>query len=165
MATVTFAFDCGRGYHVYKRSWTPIQGEILSVIHETKNAYDRRAIAVLKQSQIVGHLPKEISRIVRFKIVHGAHISVTVLDEQHRRSPLIQGGLEIPVRVTVSMEHSDINSPNLQKFEELIKQYYKEPDDGKYDDATTEIIKAIGSIGSDSDAGVLTGDDSTDEED
>ena len=123
MAFVNFAFDCGlRGYHVYKRSWTPSQGEILSVNHETGNAYDRHAIAAVKQSQIVGHLPKEITRIVRFIMAHGAQASVTVLDDHHRRSPLIQGALEIPVKLTVTMEYSDINSQKMQKFEDLIKK-------------------------------------------
>ena len=113
--------DYERGYHVYKRSWTPSQGEILSVIHETGNAYDRHVIVAVKHSQIVGHLPKEISRIARFIMAHGAQASVTVLDDHHRRSPLIQGGLEIPVKLTVTMEYSASAFDPVKLFEPLIK--------------------------------------------
>ena len=40
----------------------------------------------------------------------GADVFVIVKDTHHRRSPLVQGGLEIPVKVTVRMETSSENS-------------------------------------------------------
>ena len=43
---------------------------------------------------VVGHLPREISM---FTIVHGGRVSFKVINAHHRRSPLVQGGLEIPV--------------------------------------------------------------------
>ena len=124
------------GYHVYRRSWNPIQGENLSVIHETGNAYDRHTIATLKECQIVDHLPKEKSRIVRFILLHVAKLSVIVLDDKYRQSPLIQGGLEIPIRVTVVMAYSDINRPKMQKFEDLIKNECTKVQNPCYKDIT-----------------------------
>lgn len=49
--------------------------EILSTIHEINNIYDRYAIAAIRRlpgqmvESVVGHLPKEISRITRFIIL------------------------------------------------------------------------------------------------
>ena len=53
------------------------------------------------------------------------------MDAHHRRSPLIQGGLEIPVEVTVEMDKT------------LIKEHYQEPIDGKYPDATAAILQKL----------------------
>ena len=48
---------------------------------------------------IIGHLPREISRANRFFLLRGGMVHLKVTDENYRRSPLIQGGLEIPVEV------------------------------------------------------------------
>ena len=42
-------------------------------------------------------------------------MSVEVVDVNHRRSPLIQGGLEIPVEITVSMAFSKANKLAIQR--------------------------------------------------
>ena len=42
------------GHHVYKRIWTPHVGEQLRLKHEENNENDRRAVAVLKDSIVVG---------------------------------------------------------------------------------------------------------------
>ena len=44
-----------RGNHVYKRIWTPHVGEQLQLKHEENNENDWRAVAVLKDSIVVGH--------------------------------------------------------------------------------------------------------------
>ena len=93
---------------LYRNIWIPKKAEILSVKHEEENPFDLYAIAAVKRDgnpgaqreKIVGHLPKEISRFVRFIILHGARVSVKAVEETPRRSPLVQGGLEIPVLVT-----------------------------------------------------------------
>ena len=51
------------------------------------------------------HLPREISRLVKFLLIRAAQISVSVVDEKHRPSPLVQCGLEIPVKVTIIMDY------------------------------------------------------------
>ena len=72
---------------------------------ERNNIYDRYAIAANKRlrgrlaDSIIGHLPREISRATRFFLLRGGMVHLKVTDENYRRSPLIQGGLEIPVEV------------------------------------------------------------------
>ena len=55
-----------RGHHIYKAIWTPVIGEELTVIPEEANDHDPHAIAVLKDEVIVGHVPRELSRILFF---------------------------------------------------------------------------------------------------
>ena len=74
--------------------------------------------------------------------MRGADVYVTVKDVRFRRSPLIQGGLEIPVNVTASMESS---SKNIQAVEgSLVELSYKEPVNGNFNDCTSEILKELG---------------------
>ena len=108
---LNFAFPCGlRGFHVYKELWNPKLNEKLETIHEENNPHDRYAVAAIRKTVcrlrpvVVGHLPREISRFTRFIILHGATVKVKVSNTKYRRSPLIQGGLEIPVEVEVQME-------------------------------------------------------------
>ena len=120
------------------------------IIHKSGNPYDRYAIAARKSlpgtsaiASIVGHLPREISRFTCFLIQHGATVVVKVLETHHRRSPLVQGGLEIPIKVIVKMDYSPQNKDALLKYESLVEQYYKEPVDGKFEDITESILKDL----------------------
>ena len=125
--------------------------EILPTIHELNNSHDRYAIAARQRllgqiiESTVVHLPKEISRITRFIILHGAVVTVKVIDIHHRRSPIVQGGLEIPIQVTVKMEYSEKNKDALTKYESLVARYYKEPVDGKYEDITRNVLDSLDS--------------------
>ena len=56
------------------------------------------------------------------------------LQLNHRPSPLIQGGLEIPIT----------NSAKLQKCPKFVDENYREPVDGKFEDHTERILKLIG---------------------
>ena len=94
-----------RGFHVYKEVWSPIVGEQLKCCHERNNCYDRYAIA-----STVGHLPREISRATRFFLLRLGVVCAKVIDKTHRRSPLVQGGLEIPVQVTAEIDLTERNT-------------------------------------------------------
>ena len=131
ISTSHFAFPCGlRGFHVYKELWNPKLNEKLETIHEENNPHDRYAVAAIRKTVsrlrpvVVGHLPREISRFTRFIILHGATVKVKVSDTKHRRSPLIQGGLEIPVEVEVQMENSSENQQALSKYQTLVAENY-----------------------------------------
>jgi len=52
-----------RGHHVFKDQWTPSIGEELQTTRELTNAHDSFAVAVPKEGNTVGHVPREISRI------------------------------------------------------------------------------------------------------
>ncbi len=52
-----------RGHHVYKRVWLPSIGEELETSAEEDNPNDSFAVAVIKGSQVVGHVPWTYSRV------------------------------------------------------------------------------------------------------
>ena len=47
-----------KGYHVYKRVWTPISNEVLQTRREPENPTDKYAVCILKDGKVVGHLKK-----------------------------------------------------------------------------------------------------------
>ena len=65
---------------------------------------------------------------------------MTVKDAHFRRSPLIQGGLEIPVEATVGMEASRKNVEAIERFKQLVEQHYKEPVNGQFEDCTKDVL-------------------------
>lgn len=143
-----FVFPCGlRGYHEYRLIWTPALHEVLTVKQERSNPYDRFAIVCTTRppasisDTIVGHLPKEISHYTFFIINYGARVSVSVTDTHYRRSPLIQGGLEIPIQVTIKMDCS--RSTHLNAYKSFVTKKYSEPVNGNFCDATTDILKKL----------------------
>ena len=71
---------------------------------------------------------------------HGAVISVKFVDVNRRKSPLVQGGLEIPVKVIVAMPFSTDNKQALDKYNILVSDHYEEPADGNFKDAITSIL-------------------------
>ena len=63
------------------------------------------------------------------------------MDKRHRRSPLLQGGLEIPVKLIAEIEESERNEAIMKRLKQLITENYREPDsDGKFEDCTEEVI-------------------------
>ena len=52
-----------RGQHVYKTVWTLVIGEQLYLEKESGNPHDDFAVAVIKDHQIVGHIPEDFLRI------------------------------------------------------------------------------------------------------
>ena len=64
-----------------------------------------------------------------------------VIDPKHRRFPLVQGGLEISVKVIIEVEHNTRGREILARYQTHIRDNYKEPTDGKFDDCTSEILK------------------------
>ena len=59
-------------------------------------------------------------------------------------SPLIQGGLEIPIKLVMKLTDNEVNSANLQKYRKFVDESYREPVDGKFTDDTERILKLIG---------------------
>ena len=52
-----------RGYHEYKDNWIAVVGEEFSCRREPTNREDRFAVAVVKDPNVVGHVPRKISSI------------------------------------------------------------------------------------------------------
>ena len=136
--------------YVYRTVWTSVLLETLYTIHESDNVLDRHAIAARKRLSgsatvsTVGHLPKEISRITRYITSYGAIVTVKVVDRHHRRSLLVQGGLEIPIAVSVAMKYSEQNEAAMLKHDQLLNKHYKKPDQyGKFERVNKKILKEL----------------------
>ena len=113
-------------------SWKPEEGKILECLHEENNPYDVFSIKVCKSNNaqsVVGHRPVEISRITKFILQRGARVQATVTGKHYQRSPLIQGGLEVPCLVTVTMSGSIMNHLLIARYEKFLGELYLEPKD------------------------------------
>ena len=78
---------------------------------------------------VVGHLPMEISRITKFILQRGARVQATVTGKHYRRSPLIQGGLEVSCLAIFAMPRSIMNHLLIAQYEKLLGELYLEPKD------------------------------------
>ena len=100
-----------RGYHIYKKHWTPVidgDDHTLICIKETNNRYDETAVAVVisnKDNQVAGYVPKSLSSVfTKFLSTPRGIITVKVVD-----SVIDRGfGLEIPVDYIFHSNHCDI---------------------------------------------------------
>ena len=113
-------------------SWKPEEEEILECLHEENNPYDVFSIKVCKShnaQSMVGHLPLEMSRITKFIPQRGARVQATVTGKHYRRSPLIQGGLEVLCFVTVTMPGSIMNHILIARYEKFLGELYLVPKD------------------------------------
>ena len=81
-----------RGHHIYKSIWTPILKEQLDCVREESNPKDRYAVAVLKNGEIVGHVPRRISAACSLFIHRKGKITCVVTGHRHYSVDLPQGG-------------------------------------------------------------------------
>ena len=68
----------------------------------------------------VGHFPREISRVTKFIIEPGATVDVELTSDHYRRSPLVQGGLEIKCEVTVKVSNATPKKVN-ERYRALVE--------------------------------------------
>ena len=80
-----------RGHHIYQKSWTPVIGEVLTVEREENNPHDDHAVAVMKNGNIVGHVPRSISRVSWFFLKRGGVITCQICGKRKHGV-----GLEVP---------------------------------------------------------------------
>ena len=116
-----------RGNHYYRNIWNPVEDEQLSCIHELGNMFDMFAIKTCQGNRTVGHLPMEISRATKFLLDRGAIFTTQLRSSRFRRSPLVQGGLEIPCTVTAEIIDTVTNNTLLDRYKELVHELYEEP--------------------------------------
>ena len=69
----------------------PSIGEQLSLQAEENNCFDKHAVAVVKDGEVAGHIPRNISRISWYFLKRGGSITAEITDR--RRFGL---GLEVP---------------------------------------------------------------------
>ena len=119
-----------RGFHYYRNWWQPEVEEVLDCAHEADNQYDYFVIKTCQRTDgsIVGHLPTEISRATKYLLLRGSTVTATLSSTSYRRSPLVQGGLEIPCRVSVWMPETMKNREIAAKYKEIVDMLYTESD-------------------------------------
>ena len=96
-----------------------------------------------------GILPMEVSRITKFILQRGARVQATVNGKHYRRSPLIQGGLEVPCLVTVTMPRSIMNHLLIAQYEKLLGKIYLEPKDEEIMGTFLSVIRENNFVGTD----------------
>ena len=117
-----------RGYHYYRQLWNPQVSKVLQCVHDFGNVFDIFAIKTLNnKGEIVGHLPREISRVSKLLLDRGATIQATLTTTNYRRSPLVQGGLEIACKVTARMAGTVRNHMLLERYMKLVTELYADP--------------------------------------
>ena len=76
--------------------------------------------------------------------MRGGVVSVEIVDKNPRRSPIVQGGLEIPVKLMAEIDASEKNEAIMKRLKQLITDNYKGPDvDGKFEDCTEEVLQEL----------------------
>ena len=60
---------CMRGCHIYNGVWTATVRQILHCVRKTDNVVDCYAVSVVKDSNIVDHLPKKGSKVCSFLLL------------------------------------------------------------------------------------------------
>ena len=96
--TFTFEYESMiRGHHIYKSIWTPIVGETLSLISGDTNEHDVYAVGLVKDDVIVGHAPREVSKIFHFFLRRDGTITANVTGHLQ-----FGHGLEVPCRYTLT---------------------------------------------------------------
>ena len=68
----------------------------------------------------------EISRVTKFLLDRGANVSAKLTSTHYRRSPLVQGGIEISCVVTVSMPSTVINQQLMERYKQLVETLHTE---------------------------------------
>ena len=82
-----------RGYHIYQTVWDAQNGENLPCRRELSNLHDPFAVAVVKNSTTVGHVPKKVCSLF---LRRNGTITCHVTGRRQYSRDLPQGGLEIP---------------------------------------------------------------------
>ena len=132
MPNLTWSFESAvRGYHFYRKYWKPYLLQRLECNHEPENAFDRFAIKMFIQEngkeKIVGHLRREILRPTKFLLARGAVMHAELSSDKYRKSPLVQGGLELLCKVYVSMPPTVMNENLISRYKSLVASLYVEP--------------------------------------
>ena len=86
------------GYHYYKDVWTAVIGEQRNCEREFGNRHDSFAVAIMKDGQVVGHVPRTISCMCTLFIRRGGSILAIVIGARRRCTcrGVDNGGVELP---------------------------------------------------------------------
>ena len=86
----------------------------------------RKTKATVTEIQVVDHLSREISRFCKFFCDYGGELSAVVRNLKHRRSPMLQGGLKIPI--TLKVFKGDTFDNVFKQIQGFLEKFYVETD-------------------------------------
>ena len=132
MESVVVKLIASRGWHVYgKTVWpSPSFNDVLVAEKETDEKalmHDKHAVAWKRKVKsklvpdIVGHVPRELSRAVWYFLDLGGKAIGNVFERKYYPSPIPRGGLEIILKVKFSI--SDDNRRFSERLREIIETY------------------------------------------
>ena len=73
------------GHQVYKDIWTPTLGEKLSTTAEPENHNDKYVVKVLKDNEVVGHVPSDILKYCTSAILCGRTIKCEIAGKRQNK--------------------------------------------------------------------------------
>ena len=84
-----------RGYHAYQDIWQPTVGDILPLRREPSNDKDSLAVSIIKNGNIVGHMPCNLAPLVSYFLMREVNKGLVELTgEKINRGAGM--GLELP---------------------------------------------------------------------
>ena len=95
---VSESFQCAsfvRGHHVYHTSWTPWTGEVLVLKIEVHNEHDHFALAIIKDGEVIGHVPHVLNKVVDFFLKRDGNVAFCEVTGQ-RINRSVGLGIEVP---------------------------------------------------------------------
>ena len=113
-------------------------------LREHNNPHDHFAVAgkTMLKGKIapvtVGHVPRELARYVWYAIMEGAKFEAVVQQEKEKPSPLVQGGLEIIIKMKATWGSQEKLTILSAKVVEIAY-----PVDDDYKDDSKEILKML----------------------
>ena len=94
-----------RGFHVYQKVLEPQLNEELHCLLEPVNEYDKKCSCIVRDDQIVGHIPQVNSKVCAFYIRRGGTIKCRVIGKRQHGL-----GLEIPCIYIFKGNEKDTNA-------------------------------------------------------
>jgi len=96
---------------VYQDIWAPVTGEHLPCKTEDSNAFDPYVVAVKKDTDVIGHIPRKISAACSLFVQGGGTLACIITDSRCQYSAdLPQGGLQMPCKLEFKCDDADLIS-------------------------------------------------------
>ena len=109
-----------------KEGWTCIRRKgkrRTTLIIDSFTVAWKRKLKTKLTADVIGHVPREISRVVFFYITHGGKLVGNIYSPQYFRSPIATRGLEILIDCDFKIEASKLK--RLEHLKEIIERNYE----------------------------------------
>ena len=130
------------GFHHYRHHWHLEPDQILNCYHERNNPFDRFAIKFCEvgKEEMIGHIPMEISWVTKYFMDRRANVTAQLTGVYYKRSLLVQGVLEIPCKILVTISGTVSNLLCMEKYKDIVTDRHIEP---KNEEIIGSIIQGI----------------------